>query len=356
MHHGHSPPVLTLALALSFSVTPITACGGSGADGQDAAGDGIPGTTTQTPDESTETAEDEDSGTTDAPDSSGSDTETTGDTETPEEEEEEEDGEPLINFDLAPVPDSPPYDESCGMVDFLFVIDNSGSMYDEQIALINNFPTFINGIETTLVNVDTINVGVTTTDNYFANVGGCQQIGSLVVQTGGSDSSNSVCGPYDQGANFMTEEDDLGAKFSCAAQVGTGGSADERPMEAMVNAVTGVYGGEDQCNEAFIRDDALLVIVIITDENDTNSIGNTITWYQDVVDAKGGYPENVVVLSLINTPGGNCGWDVAQNIADFTMMFGVNGFMADICLPDYAPVFDEAVEIINVACDNYLTN
>jgi hypothetical protein len=35
-------------------------------------------------------------------------------------------------------------------------------------------------------------------------------------------------------------------------------------------------------------------------------------------------------------------------------MFGMNGFMADICLPDYAPIFDQAVGIIDVACDNYI--
>jgi hypothetical protein len=51
-----------------------------------------------------------------------------------------------------------------------------------------------------------------------------------------------------------------------------------------------------------------------------------------------------------------CGFDFAFNIADFTMMFGVNGFMADICTPDYAPVFDQAVAIIDVACENFLQN
>lgn len=304
-----------------------------------------------------------DSGTTDAPDGEDGDGDSSGDAGSSEDtggaqdtETSGDDGGPLISFDLHPVPDSPEYDESCGMVDFLFVIDNSGSMYDEQLALINNFPSFIEGIQNTLDSVDTIQVGVSTSDDYLYNATGCQDVGSLVVQTGGSDSSNSVCGPFVEGFNYMNEMDDLSAAFSCAAQVGTGGSPDERAMAAMVNAVSGVYGGKDQCNEGFIRDEALLVIVIITDEADLNSQGDATTWYQDVVDAKAGIPENVVVLSLINTPGGMCGFDdIAQGIADFTMMFGVNGFMADICLPDYGPVFDEAVAIIDGACDNYLT-
>jgi hypothetical protein len=281
------------------------------------------------------------------------DSEATGESGTTDEGEAENEG-PSIKFDLAPVPDSPVYDESCGMVDFLFVIDNSGSMSDEQTALINNFPTFITGIEATLETVDTIHVGVTTTDDNFYNVPGCTSIGSLVVQTGGSDSSNSTCGPYDEGANFMTEKDDLAVAFSCAAKVGTDGSADERQMQALVSAVNGSYAGMGECNEGFIREDALLVLVMITDEPDINSMGDAMTWYDAVVAAKDGIPENVVVLSLISTPMGNCGFEVAWSIAEFTALFGINGFMADICLPDFAPVFQEAIGIIDVACDNFL--
>jgi hypothetical protein len=331
----------------------MSACGGSGSDGETAAAEGISASTSG---EIPETSAEESST------ASGSETtadpETSGDPETtddPETDDPEDEG-PSINFDLGAVPDSPPFDESCGMVDFLFVIDNSGSMSDEQLSLINNFPNFISGIEATLDTVDSIHVGVATTDDYVHNVAGCTSIGSLVVKTGGSDSSNMMCGPYEDGANFMTEDDDLALAFSCAARVGTDGSADEHQMQAVINAVDGTHGGIAQCNEDFLRADALLDNVIITDEPAANSPGSSQTWFQAVVDAKDGIPENVVVVSLINTPMGNCGFEAAWSIADFTTSFGINGFMADICLPDYAPVFDQAVAIIDVACDNFLQN
>lgn len=345
---------LMLALGLPSALMPVLpACGESGPGSETVIGESISVGTTEMPETSAE-----ESSTTSMAESgteTASGTETTADTETDTETtaEPEDDSDP-INFDLGTVPDSPPYDESCGMVDFVFVIDNSGSMSDEQISLINNFPTFITGIETTLDSVDSIHVGVTTTDDYAYNMAGCNGIGSLVVQTGGGDSSMSMCGPYEDGTNFMTEEDDLGAAFACAAQVGTDGSADERQMQAVLSAVNGTHGGMGQCNEDFIREDALLVIVIITDEPDANTPGDSMSWFQTVVDAKDGIPENVVVVSLINTPMGNCGFETAVSIADFTTMFGINGFMADICLPDYGPVFDQAVAIIDVACDNFL--
>jgi hypothetical protein len=257
---------------------------------------------------------------------------------------------PPIGFDFPPLPDAPPIDESCGMVDFLFVIDDSGSMFAEQASLVANFPAFIDGIEATLETVDTIHVGVVTTDAYQHNIPECRQVGGLVVQT-----NMGACGPYEEGANYMTEMDALDIAFSCAATVGINGDSSERPMQAVVDAVTGVYGEQGECNEGFMREDALLVVVIITDEADIHSPGDPMTWHQAVVDAKLGIPENVVVVSLINVPGSTCHpFDPAQSIADFTTSFGVNGFMAEICLADFAPIFEQAVGIIDVACDNYI--
>ncbi len=261
---------------------------------------------------------------------------------------------PPIIFDLGEIPEAPFFEGACGEVDFLFVIDNSGSMGDEQNTLVANFPAFITGIQQTLEGVDSYHVGVVTTDTYSHNIPGCQNLSSLVVETGGFDSSMMACGPYADGDNFMTENDDLATAFSCAAQIGTDGSALERPMQAVVEAVTEVDGGPGQCNEGFMREDALLVIVIITDESDTDSIGDSQSWFDDVVNAKGGIPENVVVLSIINSPMGMCGFDLAVEIGAFTDLFGVNGFQADICQADYEPFFQEAIGVIDIACDNFI--
>ena len=261
---------------------------------------------------------------------------------------------PPITFDFGGIPEAPPLDDQCGQVDFLFVIDNSGSMGGEQASLVANFPAFINGIQTVLETVDSYQVGVVTTDAYTYNVPGCNNLSSLVVQTGGNDSSNMMCGPYAEGNNYMTEMDDLATSFSCAAQVGTVGSASERAMQATVEAVTQIDGGPGQCNEGFIREDALLVIVIITDEPDNNSPGTPMTWYDDILAAKLGFPENVVVVSIINTIGGGCPGGVATDMENFTTMWGDNGHVIPICAPDYGPGFDDAVAIIDVACENYM--
>jgi hypothetical protein len=267
-------------------------------------------------------------------------------------------------FDLGVQPDAgPPVEEGCTKVDFLFIIDNSGSMAVEQENLTPSFPGFIDGIESALEQVDEYQVGVVTTDAYVYNnaAPGCSTLGGLVVQTGGSDSSSSVCGPYAAGNNFMTEADNLNVTFACAADVGTAGDGCERPMDAMTNVLDKTVGG---CNTGYLRDDALLVLVIITDEYDgagdpegCNSAGDPLAWYDTVVASKLGIPENAVALGLLNYAGGPCPpadqvYD-GGNIVNFVSTFGPNGFLGGICEADYGPVFAEAVAIIEEACNNF---
>jgi len=276
-------------------------------------------------------------------------------------------------FDLGPQPDSPLV-EGCEAVDFLFVIDDSSSMFEHQQNLVANFPTFIAGIQSTLQNVDSYQVGVIATDPYPYNPGACILLGALVTSTedGGPESSDAVCGPYTDGFAYMTENDDLEQTFACAAQVGTMGNGFERPMEAMVTAVGKELGDPGECNEGFLRDDALLVVVVITDEYDgegdpeamnggeepPTSVGTPETWYDAVVAAKQGIPENAAALAITNYEGGPCppldlGHD-GVNIVEWVGLFGERGFLGGICEPDYGPIFTDAIGVIENACANFV--
>lgn len=275
---------------------------------------------------------------------------------------------PPVNFDFGTIPDFGEFNDGCNAVDFLFVIDNSGSMFAAQNNLIANFPTFINGIQDTLTDVESYHVGVVTSDDYAGNPLGCRQLGALVTSTTGFDSSNSMCGPYTEGFSYITEEDDLSTSFECAAQVGTSGDGFELTMNAMEAAISEDLNAEGACNEGFIRDQALLVVVIITDEADgpgdsegappASSTGDSMSWYDSVVAAKNDTPENAAVLVLTNYNGGACpptsDWEDGTNLVEFAQLFNENGFTAGICEPDYGPSFANATAVIEQACDNFI--
>lgn len=258
--------------------------------------------------------------------------------------------------------------EGCQAVDFLFVVDNSGSMALYQDNLVRNFPGFIDGIQRSLGHVGSFHVGVTTTDAYAFNVAGCRDIGSLVVQTGGENSSGAACGAYAAGANYMTEVDDLSQSFSCAATVGSDGHDGERPIAALLETASARLQGPGGCNEGFLRQDSLLVVVMITDEPDgpgdceINHAGHTSPgtpgdWFDELVALRGGVETNIVMLTLTEWPDDHCvaplldGYCETSTLKDFTEMF-THGIVGGIC-DDYATPFGQAIGVIADACEGF---
>jgi hypothetical protein len=274
----------------------------------------------------------------------------------------------------------------CKKVDFLFIIDNSGSMLEEQDNLAASFPSFINSISTTLDDAQDYHVMVLDTDAWvyaqcpilcaFPILPGicvgyecgvtqpaqCENIvGAGVTYPKGANASNMDCN-FSSGKRFMDDtEPNLVGAFQCAARVGTDSTDDpERPMEAMVNAVSGV-GAPGLCNEGFLRDDAILVVTYVTDEDDNagdGSTGTVDTWRQALIDAKNGDESAIVVLGLFgddDLPNAICGGgaEVSPRLRQFLDSWGGNGFFGSICADTYNSFFQSAVDIIDTTCDEF---
>jgi hypothetical protein len=248
-------------------------------------------------------------------------------------------------------------------VDFLFVIDNSQSMEDDQIRLINAFPEFIDGIQT-VVEAEDYHIGVITTDAHVYDhdlyyEGGtpteCDVMGGLVTENWDyQTNSHRICDPFVSGTNFLTQDEpNIAEKFECIAYVDDEGSTDEAPFAAITAAL---QQPAMDCNEGFLRDDALLVIVLITDEDDDydgnpGSGGDPQIWYDAVVAAKNGIPENVAVLALAGTP--ECSYEHTVRIEEFVGLFGDNGFMGPVCQDNYGQFFADSVPVVDDACEGF---
>jgi hypothetical protein len=263
-------------------------------------------------------------------------------------------------FDLGTTPDGgeggAQESAPCVKVDLLFVVDNSGSMKEEQANLVAGFPAFVNEIQKELADAESLHIGVVSTDEYEYNDPGCAGVlGALVTQTGGANSSNGPCGPYVSGKRFMTEMDNLPQRFACAGQVGTDGDGDERPIDAALYALGPGLGGPGACNEGFVRDDALLVLVLITDEEEEASVGDPPQWFNTLVAQRGGVETNIVVLSLIGPQNPPCqdAAEVGHRLIEFTEMF-TYGSVGEICAGSYQQFFHDAISGIAEACDGFM--
>lgn len=263
----------------------------------------------------------------------------------PDEEETGDDGSG-VKFDVGHEEKTNP----CEKVDFLFIIDNSGSMNDNQINLINNFQQFVDGI-IQLTETGDFHIGIITTDDYSHNSLECGVIGGLVVQTGGNNASNTTCGPWSEGNYMITAELASPDGFSCAAKVGTSGSGSEKHLEALISSLGLFLNSPGQCNDGFYRDDSKLVVIFISDEED-NSLTSLNWWlseFEFYMTQQDKNLEDVVMLGLVPMPQSTCASSSDTKLKDFVTSFPFS-YLGDVCHTDYSIFFTDALETIDAAC------
>jgi len=209
-----------------------------------------------------------------------------------------------------------------GAVDVLFVVDNSSSMLSKQMQLRNAFPVFFEALNNSLGMIPDIQVGVVTTDlgiGGYSSIRYCEELGGdggIMGKAGALDLGENCLGSgqrymvdvepegcfiergesgqcFDHGCtqqncddeevgqqaltlsvdvdgcprcrNFEGEPQDA---FSCLADVGVQGCGFEQPLEALRLALNADTTPQ---NEGFLRDDAVLVVVLVTDEDDCSA-------------------------------------------------------------------------------------
>lgn len=221
-----------------------------------------------------------------------------------------------LSVDARPAPDAS-FVEPSGRcvepagVDLLFVIDDSSSMAEEQAALITQLPVLVRDLvdppdgdgdgEPDWRPIPSLQIGVISTDMGSAGfpVPGCDRgsagtrLGDDGILTSRGDPAIAGCrasyppilafGLGDGPASLVRD-------VSCVASVGTDGCGFEQPLEAALKALApsaptsytradyvppiffdGTSGHGDRENAGLVRDDTLLAIIVITDEEDCSA-------------------------------------------------------------------------------------
>ncbi|MDP3158197.1 MAG: choice-of-anchor D domain-containing protein [Archangium sp.] len=188
--------------------------------------------------------------------------------------------------------------------DILLVVDDSCSMADKQAALAANFNSFIQ--YAVAANVD-YQVGVTTTTE--AQMECVPGLGCFANMSKGWGGKLVVDGPT--GLKFVKPTTPAVSQvFSRLVNVGTNGGGTEVALTTAVMALTPpVISAE---NAGFVRPDANLAVVIISDASDQST--QPVTYYQDLlVNVKGFQRLSYFTFSAITprqsaTPA-NCQYD-----------------------------------------------
>ncbi len=177
-------------------------------------------------------------------------------------------------------------------VDILFVVDNSGSMGGEQGTLAQSFASFIDVLEGLEVGAN-YRIGVTTTagDGFLRATSCRSRLHEFVfnsVEFGNTDARQEGClahcgfdaldipDPWvekSSGHTNLPPGVGMAEALQCVGPQGINGPGYERPLESMRNALWNNAQG-------FMRDDALLAVIFVTDEADCSMTDEMQVWIQ----------------------------------------------------------------------------
>jgi hypothetical protein len=268
--------------------------------------------------------------------------------------------------------DGIPAAEQCRKMDLIFVIDDSGSMAEEQANLATNFPMFAQVLNTYTISTGedldyraaVTTTGITGMYTITPPFPGFPPI--TMSQTGMDGRFRQACG-MTRGWLERTDPD-MANTFACAADVGTNGPGLEMPLRATELATMLAT------NPGFVREDALLGVVILTDEEDCSRRStNFMTMGDDCVN--NGDPDLTpvadVIASLDAVKGDRGRWAAAViagqtscssafgmaeqsvRLQQFAQQAGTNVVFGDICGGNLAPVLSDALDNFQAACDNF---
>jgi hypothetical protein len=172
-------------------------------------------------------------------------------------------------------------------IDILFLVDDSSSMTTVQQNVAMNFPVFIN-ILTSLPTRPNMHIAVTTSSMgagaFTSSVPGCMapDLGNFVYQIRAATDPACQTNKLNTNEHFFQDLNngasknytgDLATAFGCVAQVGANGCGFEHQM-AGVRAALGdpmMNLPAPAGNANFLRDDAYLAIIWITNEDDCSA-------------------------------------------------------------------------------------
>jgi hypothetical protein len=242
-----------------------------------------------------------------------------------------------------------PGDSGCKLVDLVFSVDNSGSMSEEKEAMADDvFPAFASAL---------LNVGNGLDDYRIGVLDACPlPAGYLTSGVGGP------CN-FASGQVWMESSDpDLVAEFACVGDIDSsasqcsGDNDDEQP--ASTAAASLEPPASTGPNAGFLRDDALLVVVAITDEDEQPNPGASAQEVHDRLVATKGDVKKMVFLGIGGASSCNGAYgsaDEATVLKEVTDLFIAEGrgVFWDLCAGQLESGLDDAMAVIEQACSEF---
>jgi hypothetical protein len=243
-------------------------------------------------------------------------------------------------------------------------------MEEEQLNLANNYPLFIEVLENYDYDLD-YRVAITSTGmDYTYEMTLPPPLSGTIPSSQDGGDNGALLQRCDMTRRWIEHTDSTpGETFSCAAQLGNSGPSDEMPLAAIRAAFEDRIA--DGTNTGFLRPDALLALVILTDENDcsyeesvtlgfaenlcsaqTEPVQNYVSFLDGLTGARGRWAV-AVIAGETDCDSEWGGADEATRLKEMVTLTGDNAVLSSICDADLASALTQALNTFDTACESF---
>ena len=154
----------------------------------------------------------------------------------------------------------------------------------------------------------------------------------------------------------------MAAFFGCRAAFGTAGTSTERPLENMLLSVTTAVAANSAAGVSFVREDALLAFILLTDEDEgsaggAGNLARPMADYPPAFDKvkreRGRWAAAVIAgPTACSSPGLGTAAE-ATRLKAFITAVGKNGVFSSICTGDLTSGLTAALTTFDQACRDF---
>jgi hypothetical protein len=245
----------------------------------------------------------------------------------------------------------------CERIDVLFVIDGSGSMTEEQAALAGGggepavFAEFTDALAAELTSVEDFHVGVVSTEL------GSTRLHTHRYEPKEAPTPENACALAEQTRWIVGPTPGLAGSFACLGATRSG--VDE------FTALNAAQALHDPANAGFLRDDSLVFVVMISDEDTQDASKATqVAIRQQILAAVGDDLRRLVVLGIVGDQGiyeapktlcnGPYGTAApGRRLSSIVRSFRERGLLQDLCAGSMAATFKAALGEVVSACEAF---
>jgi hypothetical protein len=171
-------------------------------------------------------------------------------------------------------------------VDVVFMIDNSTGMSALQSKFIQQIPAYFNVLENLPGGLPNLHIGVVSSSmgaGRATDIERCPQGGDQgIFQSARTGNPSCATASLNQGQSYIVSVNgqnnftgDIADNLACISQLGSGGCGFEHQFESVLRALGADGATGPAQNNGFLRADAFLQVVLLTDEDDCSAPPNS---------------------------------------------------------------------------------